>query len=258
MKKSSTLFSIFILAFLNNIYLTFAAAEVPPPIEALNKFFSKLAEVFNILISGGVPQTTYAKLLLFILIFAILNLVLLRINLFRDNTFIRGLVAFIVSILGVRFLSPEWIETILLPYGTLFIAISVFLPLIIFFFFIEWTDNPIVRKVGWIVFGVAFLILYIFRWKEIGSVGGWFYIIAFILSILFMVFDGTIQRFLLTARFKRAEVSQIKEQLDLIEAERQEIIEKLRQPNLPIRTKEELRGRLKKLDESARELRKLL
>ncbi|MEK6919343.1 MAG: hypothetical protein AABW73_04900 [Nanoarchaeota archaeon] len=157
-------------------------------------------------------EVLFIKILFFSVVLAIIWSVVDAIALFGDNTWARVLVSIATSILATRILaSPGWIETLMLPYSVLGIAIASLIPLLILFYFFEMTScQRIFRKIGWIFVGVVFLSLYFMRADEIGAAAGgnfnpaWIYLITTFACLAFFLFDGTIQ-----SALRRAEVGRI-------------------------------------------------
>jgi len=152
-----------------------------------------------------------AKILLMILVLALTSSILKS----TEVTFLRSgwshwTIAFIVSILSVRFLSAELVATILVPYSTFGVVLSAALPFVLYFFFVEKTlgtpKSPFVRKAAWIFFAVVFLSIWIMR-RDAGSLGtgivSTIYPLTALLSVLMAIFDGTLQRAFTSARMER-------------------------------------------------------
>jgi hypothetical protein len=128
-------------------------------------------------------------------------LVLGRIPLFEDQGKVRVVVAFIIPLIGVRFINYEWLNTILLSYQVLAIALTAVLPFIIYFFFVHETgqDSPAIRKIAWIFF----ILVYIGLWvtTEVESYGA-VYFWTIVISIALLLFDGTIHDFYMKQKMK--------------------------------------------------------
>jgi hypothetical protein len=149
------------------------------------------------------------RALMFAIIISVLMVILGRIPVFEENAWANTVVSIAGSILVVRFmLTPVWIETIFLPYHALGIFLATFLPLIATFYFLNMVtgagtsnDHVTWRKMGWILVGVIFVVLFFTRKDEIAQLLGtggfnpaYIYLIAGGLSFAFLVFDRTIQR----------------------------------------------------------------
>lgn len=167
---------------------------------------------------GGKPELFFAKVLIFLLLASLVG--------YAANQFppTQGptksiLISVIVSALAVRFLTASWVEAIVLPYTVFGIAVSVIIPLALFFFFVETglSGQPTLRKVSWIIAAVVFLALYFSRYDSpfIGTSDasfnpGHIYFYAALASIALLFFDNTIQR-----AFKRARYSDLNEAVNV-------------------------------------------
>jgi hypothetical protein len=157
----------------------------------------------------GDGETFFVKVLFALIIFAVVYYSVRRIpNLGEGMTL--WILSIAVSLIAVRFLANETlIEFLWLPQGVLGVALATLLPFILFFFFIEsFSSYPIIRKVGWSIFAVVYVMLALLRWEDLvvsnvseaGQVNGilvgfnlgWFYLIIAVLSILAILFDKAI------------------------------------------------------------------
>jgi hypothetical protein len=107
---------------------------------------------------GGTDYTGYMlfeRILLFILILSLVFVSLKNVPLFKEDEQkkIRSLVSIIVSLLSVRYIDFEWMNTIFVTYKVLGIALTSLLPFIIYFFFLIGVAPPQkgysgIRKIG--------------------------------------------------------------------------------------------------------------
>ncbi len=138
----------------------------------------------------------------------------------------RGVLTFIVSILGVRYLNNEFIYAIIMPYGAFAVAVSVLIPFILYTAFVENAfTNSVARKAAWIVFGVAILFLGIYRWDSMGEVK-WFYPVVSLVCLGMIYFDRRINGWFvgmlsesLTAATRAAIVADINDQITWAQTE---------------------------------------
>ena len=150
-------------------------------------------------------EVLFIKALFFAVILAFVWSILEILPIFENNTWTVVIVSIAVSILSTRFLlTPGWIETILLPYSALGIAVASLVPLMIYFYFIEKAmqgDNRrVLRKAAWIFGAVVFFCLFITRVEEIGKVvpesqfnPAYVYLLTAIACLIFFFADKTIQ-----------------------------------------------------------------
>ena len=193
-------------------YLLFILFFLVPGVYAqtaeVKQILSKMSEIIAIPLgdvqgsgSTSAGEIIFIKLLIFILLFVIIRMVLKRVPNFDDSEAIPGIIAFIVSLIAIRFITTaNVIEFIWLPYGTLGIVLSVVLPFIIGFYFINGFDSSAIRRIGWATFAVIFFGLTFMRMDELSTGPEWYqnlawmyFAIAF-LSLMLFLFDGSIRR----------------------------------------------------------------
>ncbi len=202
MKKSGI-----VLALLFSLILVsglVAAQEIPVPATELGapelpaltqgtfaKFvYDAISSVFNlvgeVLFNTDVGGAFYTKVLVFILIFMVLYPVAKRVKLGGDNENVNMIIALIVSVLGVRFLTDKLVNLILIPYGVLAITISSIIPLILLYTFSESAlkDHKWMQKILWTLAAVSFIGLWIHRFSSVGAAANLYLITAFICLIM--------------------------------------------------------------------------
>ena len=140
----------------------------------------------------------FAKILLFFLLFAIIFVALSKIDLFAGNRAVHVTITLIVSILSVRYIKEgEFINAILLPYSALGIAISLFLPLLIYFYFVHFSGiGPFGRRTAWFIYGIVFLVLWGSRPYEDLGAANWVYLIGIGFILINLLFDKSIHQYL--------------------------------------------------------------
>jgi ABC-type cobalt transport system substrate-binding protein len=152
---------------------------------------------FQILLGvNAVDQYFFSRILLLILLYVVILAVLKKIDLFKRNTFAYILISAIVAILGARYLSEiDIMETILLPYGAVAISLVVFLPLFVYAFLVHTSvQTSLGRKLGWILFAVVFLGLWLTRYKEMGQYN-WLYLIGIVAVAFIFLFDSKVHEY---------------------------------------------------------------
>ena len=208
---------VFGLVFLLSINFVAAADGDPSPLSDLSGLLEKgfefiqpvLEALFgapmNIDTSAPVSSDYIARIMFFLIVFSIVYLAVLKIPFFNQNDAIRWIVTIGVTVLATRWLASDaggsLVQTLLLPYDALGLSLAAFLPLIIYFFFIEiGIDNITLRKSAWIFFFVVFVFLWISRADELvtaaSNYAGMVYPISAVLCLVFFWFDGTIQKWL--------------------------------------------------------------
>lgn len=140
------------------------------------------------------------KILFLIIILALVWKALENIPFFEETAWVLWIVSISVSILATRWITgTEVINTILLPYSALGIALTAGLPFLAYFFLVKDFSTTL-RKVSWVFFIVVFVGLWIMRSGDGSLVGGavgnfaYIYLATAGLSLLVLMFDGTIQR----------------------------------------------------------------
>ena len=139
----------------------------------------------------------FTKVLLLILLFAIISTILTKVPRLEDNLPVAYIVSFIVSIFAVRFMSEnQFILGILLPYGTLGIAITIIIPFIVFFYFVHSTGMTSgTRKLAWGLFAIVFFVLWNSRYNELSKLANKIYGWSLVMVIGILLFDKAIHRY---------------------------------------------------------------
>lgn len=157
---------------------------------------------------GQVSSDYIARIMFFFVIFSLVYMTVLKIEFFNQNDFVRWIITIAVSVLSTRWLASEeygntLVQTLLLPYDTLGLSFAAFLPLVIYFIFLDvgfsGKSNTIIRKSGWIFFFVIFCFLWVSRAGELAGAAanyaGWVYPISAALCLIFFFTDRTIQTY---------------------------------------------------------------
>lgn len=178
------------------------------------------AEPFLQVLLGGEDYTgllLFERFLVFILILCVVYLALNNISVFEDNKAITWIIAVIVPLMAVRFINFEWLNTILISYQVLGIAIAGILPFIIYMFFLHSiTESSTIRKIGWIFF----IVIYFGLWATNESENyAQIYFWTMLIALVFLLLDGTIHRFFEKQRWKDAEKSAIYNRIAQIDKE---------------------------------------
>jgi hypothetical protein len=221
MKNKGLYLGIFVSILL--ISFVSAAVDLTFVTDFLKETATALKPIFQYTIGdpGGSDDIFVVKVLLFILMIAVVYLAAERVPGINSNSFVLWLVTIIISMLGARFLSSkELVETVWLPSGVVGITLASFLPFLVFFFFIEsFQGHKVVRRVGWILYCVLFVVIAAVRWPQTsvqsGALAGWnlswIYITTAVLALLSFYFDGTIQKYFAKAGVEKAVAVHINE-----------------------------------------------
>ncbi|MEK6858423.1 MAG: hypothetical protein AABX53_00750 [Nanoarchaeota archaeon] len=168
-------------------------------INSIKQFFTPIFEV--ILGTSSFDDFFFAKILLFLLIFMVILSVLKKIEMFKEKR-MGTLVSLIISVLSIRYMPEEFVGGVLLPYGTLGIAIATFLPFLVYFWFVHQSVNGGAgRRIAWIVYGIVFLFVWGTRPAgQISSASNWLYVAGFAAVFLSFSFDSSIHSYFGSAR----------------------------------------------------------
>ncbi|MDH3353091.1 MAG: hypothetical protein OEL87_01465 [Nanoarchaeota archaeon] len=201
-----------VVAFLTVMFSSLVSAG---PVEGVQQLADGLREVIVILIRffgdaildiNSFDEFLFAKMLLFTLVL-IITYTVVRQNAIlggNKNKPIQWIVSVSVSILAIRYLPDNFIQAILIQYGALAIGLTVFLPLMIFFFFIHQSNiGPFGRRAGWVVYLASFFAMWAFRYEEIGG-AGWIYWIGIGFVIISLLFDKTIHEYFGMSSIRKA------------------------------------------------------
>jgi hypothetical protein len=195
MKKSSGIFT-FLTIFLTSLVSA-------GPVQGVDQLLTGLKDVIYTIISfisetifeiNSFDEFLFAKLLLFVIVLLVTYTVIKKTTIFggTKNKPIQWIISSAIAILAVRFLPDEFVQAILLQYGTLAVGITTFLPMMIFFFFIHQSiDTPTGRRMGWIVYLASFFAIWSFRYTELGT-ANWIYWITLVFVGASLLFDKKI------------------------------------------------------------------
>lgn len=111
-------------------------------------------------------------LLIFLIVFSVVFVVVKSVPFFNDaeHSWTVWLITIAVSLLSVRFLTADWLVTILLPYSTLGIAITAGLPFVLYFFLVQKFQSDTMKRIAWIFFGIIFLYLWYDRTQTVSTI----------------------------------------------------------------------------------------
>lgn len=151
----------------------------------------------------------FAKCLLLILVFITVYFVLQKIDFLElgSKKGILLIISTVISVLGLRYLPDnDFIKGILLPYNVLGLAITIFLPFLIYFFFVEKSvQNPAGRRFGWIAYAIIFGVLWANRYAEISQMANYVYLAGLIVVILCLIFDKSLHQYFQLKDFRKSE-----------------------------------------------------
>lgn len=169
------------------------------PVEGLQIFLDGILRAIDVfsefLFAVGIyDEFLFAKFLLGIIIFVVCIFGIEKSNIFGNKKGIIRIIALAITILAIRYIPDSgFIHAMILPYTVLGVAVSVIIPLIIFFFFIHnVSDSSVWRRVGWIFFGTIFAVIWYNRYTQIGPIGNQIYFWLLVVVFALILFDRKI------------------------------------------------------------------
>ncbi|MAG37820.1 hypothetical protein CMI45_00325 [Candidatus Pacearchaeota archaeon] len=137
----------------------------------------------------------FGRLLMLVVVFSLVVVILGRLPFFDDHSWAPWLISGVLAITAVRFLSVEWIRTVVLPNQVFAVALTAGLPFVLFFLIVKEFPSRTARRVSWIFFGIVFLALWTARSAELGKIS-YVYPLTALLALGMIFFDGTIRRWM--------------------------------------------------------------
>lgn len=203
---------------------------------------------------GGYDYTGYflfERFLIFLIILSITFVSLIKAPFFEKQKNVVIVLSVVVPMLSVRYINFEWINTILMSYQVLGIALTSIIPFMIYFFFLMGVakEYPGVRKIGWILYGCVYLGLYstadnvfygqVYIWTALGA-------------LIFFLLDKTIQNYFNEQKLRYSMNKHLlKASMDLLD-ERKQIISNYG----PDPKDYNVKRRLKEIDDSLKSMNK--
>jgi len=162
---------------------------------------------------GGYDYTGYMlfeRFLFFIILLSITFVSLVRMPFFENQKNVVIVLSVAVPMLSVRYINFEWMNTVLMSYQVFGIALTAFLPFVIYFFFLMGiaSEQAVIRKLGWVFFICVYLGLYA---TSEDSLYGQVYIWTALVALIFLLADGTISRIMLWNKIKGSGKGSIEE-----------------------------------------------
>ncbi len=197
-EKSKDFFRLFMIGFLFLIILIRVVSAASPDYY-VQSFIGWINSTYGTFFAAILGEDVFSsflfeKILLLFIVFAIVYMSLGRAELFSGNRPALIVVSTAVSILAVRYIrDTEFIKGILLPYGAMGASIIVFLPLLIYFFFVHTSiTGTFGRRMAWILYGVIFFVLWGSRTAGVAPAVDWIYIVGIIFVLLNILFDRSV------------------------------------------------------------------
>ncbi|MEK6928726.1 MAG: hypothetical protein AABW65_02090 [Nanoarchaeota archaeon] len=230
MKKSLQhliLFSSIFFILLISLSLVSAQSHLKSPGDAIKSVASSVKESLG----DSIEKDTLTKFLLFFLIALIIYAISDKIPFLEEKSWLSGLISIVIAILATLYLKVEEINTILVSYNALGIAITIIIPFIIIAVIskgLHEKQHHLPAKLLWILFIVALILKYITASDSIGAFGQWFSLIAGILALIMLFLEKKIYVFLLIQQIKNARETAKAESLAEITTQLDQLNEKIR------------------------------
>jgi hypothetical protein len=195
-------FSIFLLILFLGVVSAYPSFSYSSVEDLTSRVIDFMSSIFSIFV-GGEGDYLFERILLFIVVFCIINVVLNKVQIFKGKTGVIAVLSLTVSLLSTRFLSDYLIVlNIIVPYNVLGIVLTAVLPLIIFFVFVMSFESNVLRKVLWIMFMIIFIGVWYSRYDSLGELS-WIYFFTGVIALIFLFADGTIRRYILKEQMKQ-------------------------------------------------------
>ena len=199
----------FILAFLTMLILVSAQygyIDLRQGAEDVTQWITDIFGPFLSVLFGGVYGGGYLlfeKFALFVLLIAMVYVAVSKVPAFAEQKGVLWIISIIVPLLAVRFIDLAWLNTILMQYQILGIALTAILPFIIYLFFLHnvFPESTAPRKIGWIFF----IAIYFGLWSTAESeIYGQVYLWTMLVALAFLLLDGTIHRWFMKERLRES------------------------------------------------------
>lgn len=213
------------------------------PVEGVEQLLTGLGQVIIIIIQflsdtilniNSFDEFLFAKMIFFILIFLIIYVTIKKNDFFGDNETILRIISIAISILSVRFIPDELVQTLFLQYGTLGAAIGMFVPFAIMLFFLHQSNfGPLPRKIGWILYGVSYVAIFSYTYPDITGIASYVYWVGIIGTIIVFFFDRQIHAAFGSAELRKAKHGAESERYATIQGKIDDINKQLAKGALP-------------------------
>lgn len=204
MKKNNVVISILLAIFTAPTMVAAQSLPAPPDLGRGAVSF------FNALLSNQsyyqLDAEVISRILIFTLLFVIIYISAKRIFTDTNNKKIPVVIALIVAAMSVRYLTPEMIRGLFLPYESLGIVLSIIIPFALFegFILTGGRDFPKpLRNIGYYLLIGIFLSMWLLRSSEIGDLS-FYYLIASIIGVLAFSFDESLHQWMIVNNLRKS------------------------------------------------------
>lgn len=203
MRKRGLAFLLFVLIVAPIFLTSIVSANVGDDIASgMKSFIQGVTDVgkpiFEALLGsiGDSPEVFILKILSFLLVTVIIYGTLSVVNIFGEKGWVNFVVGMIVSLIGLRFLPPNFLEAMAIPSSALVATIVLLMPLVVLILIGTKITSTVARKIFYITYGCIVIVLWFYNWNNTNLDGiRWLYPLVALACIALFLFDGTIQRF---------------------------------------------------------------
>ena len=208
MKKTGMIFTFAIFSIL---CLNFASAYFPGSLylgrggDIIDNIVTAGAPVLEMLFGGYTEsvgeyssgEILFIKFLLFLMMFVIIQTILKKIDLFKDNLAVVRILSVAIPLLSIRFMSANnLIYGIMLPYGTLGIVLTTILPFLIIFLGLHLSNaQGLARRIIWMCTITVYVVIWFNRAENISDLGNQIYFWLTVIMILMFILDKRIHSY---------------------------------------------------------------
>ena len=220
MKKGISI-AIFGLLFVSLLAGLVSAGPADGIIAGIQEGGKGVFELFKPLLEGIVGEaangeTFLAKILFLVIIFTILFVALSKVEFFNERAWSLCTVIIAAAGLSIRwFGNSAVVQTAILPYSALGIAVSAGLPFALYFIIVKEFKLTLARKTSWAFFAVVFIGLYFSRWDELANFG-YIYLVTAVAALLMIPFDVHFQKMKVNSQIERIHTVQTKKRAKLL------------------------------------------
>ncbi len=117
-----------------------------------------------------------------------------------------------ITILGVRFIAFDMLQAVLLPYGALAVIISMIIPFLLYFYFVEGINYGWFRKFAWLFYAAVMIGLWWSR-EDIQGVAN-IYIVFALAALALLAGDRVVQGFRRKGKLSKKDKGYLQTEID--------------------------------------------
>lgn len=173
-------------------------------VEGIESFFGPIfGGLFGV---DAYDEFLFAKILLFFIVLFFVKLGVASIPRLKDQKGIVWVIAVIISVLAIRFLSDSQIVlAVLIPYSTLGILIATIVPFLVFFFFVHGNiTSGVGRRLAWMFYLIVLFGIWVNVASDLNALGNYIYVAVFLIALILLIFDRKVREYFALAKVKEA------------------------------------------------------